>query len=108
MIKAALTFIPIVAFLAAAMARHLVFVRLLAIAAILLCALLSSGVLIAPHRFATDRHGPQNGEWRRGTRDARDIVHQALPILGTSFFALAVLAAVPMRRKPNEDTATQK
>jgi hypothetical protein len=102
MLKAVLPYVPIVAVLAAAIARHLLLVRLLAIAVVFLCVLLSSGALIAPHRIAEElvHQSPQSAEWQRGARDTRDAVYGVLPLLGASFLALVVMAVLPLRRKP--------
>jgi hypothetical protein len=91
--------IVVAAALIAAVFRHLLFVRIGAVAVILLCALLASGALIAPHRIAEAlvHRSPQSDEWQRGARDTRDAVYGTLPLLAASFLGLAVLALVPAR-----------
>jgi hypothetical protein len=90
-----------VAAISATVLRHLLLLRIAALAVILLVSLLSAGGLIAPHRLAEERVGQssQNGEWQRGARDTRDAVYRALPVLSVSFFALVLLALVPPRAK---------
>jgi hypothetical protein len=102
MLKAILPYVPIVAVLVAVIARHLLLVRLLAVAVILLCVLLSSGALIAPHRIAEElvHQSPQSAEWQRGARDTRDAVYGVIPVLAASVLALVAMAVLPLRRKP--------
>lgn len=102
MVKIALTLVPVAGAVAAAMFRHSLAVRLIAVAAVLLSTTMTVGVLIAPHRVAEElvHQSPQSSEWRRGARDTRDAIYGILPVLASSFAALALLAIIPIRKKP--------
>ena len=104
------TLVPIIVAVAAVFAavfRHLVAVRAVALAIIFFAALLSFGGLIVPHRIAEDLHRPQlqTAEWQQGARDTRDAVYRGLPLLVTSFFSVFLLAIVPARAtRPSNQT----
>lgn len=93
--------IPIVTAIGALAFRNRTGIRISAVVVIVASGLSLSGALIAPHRVAEEfvHQSPQTEEWRRGARDTRDAVYQALPILAAAFVGLAALALVPVSKK---------
>ena len=100
MVLIAVTLIPLLAALVAVIFRHSSAVRLIAVGVILVSALMTFGGLTAPHRVAEDlvHQSPQGPEWGRGAVDTRDVVHGILPMLASTFVALALVALVPARK----------
>jgi hypothetical protein len=96
--------LPLLAAISVIAFRERMGVRCLAIALIFIALIPVSGVLIAPHRIASEliRQSPQSEEWNHGARATRDAVYQVLPILALSLSSLVALALIPVSKKTNE------